>query len=138
MRAGVLGFILTAFAACVAACGSSPTALDGVTLTVEADKYFVGDTVWTTLVNNRPESVAYSFCLAELQRSTPGGWISVDRFPEDGACILVTSTLSPGEASRGMQVMYAFLRTGVYRFAAEVRIDGSPHVVLSDSFVLRD
>lgn len=139
MRASALGWSLTVFGVCVAAaCGSGLTGLDGVTLTVEADTYGVGDTVWTTLANNRSETIAYSFCLAELQRSTPGGWISVDRFPDNGACILTTSTLHSGEASRGMQIMYAFLEPGVYRFAAEVRIDDSPYPVLSNIFALRD
>lgn len=138
MSSHIVWSVLAVCGAGAAACGPSPTGLDGVSLTVEAEAYAVGDTAWATLVNNRPEPVGYSFCLADLQRHERWEWVSVARLPDNGACVLLLPLLHPGESSRGMQIMYPFLDPGVYRFVAEAWIEDSPHPVVSNTFVLSE
>jgi len=123
-RARVLGF--GAALLLPAACSSGPLALPdsqtppGIEFQV-ADKLFgPGDTIRVNLSNNTEYALGYNLCTANLERRVGGSWLVVQRYPQNTGCILPLYHLPPGESALGVQIVYSFIESGVYRFRDQV------------------
>lgn len=110
-----------------AACSSGP--LDalpdaqtppGLEFQVADTLFGPGDTIRVNLNNNTEYELGYNLCLADLERRVDGSWLVVQRFPQNTFCTDQLSILQPGESVFGVQIVYSFLDSGVYRFRDQV------------------
>ena len=79
-----------------------------------------GDTIRVDLSNNTEYELGYNLCLADLERWVARRWLVVQRFPGLAACTTQLDILQPGESAFGLQPVYPFLDSGVYRFRDQV------------------
>ncbi len=124
-RARALGF--GAALLLPAACSSGP--LDalpdsqtppGLEFQVADTLFGPGDTIRVNLSNNTEYELGYNLCLADLERRVDGSWLVVQRYPQDTDCIAPLYVLQPGESTFGVQIVYPFLDSGIYRFRDQV------------------
>ena len=119
-RASVLGF--GAALLLPAACSSGPLDLPdsqtppGIEFQVAETLFGPGDTIRVNLSNNTEYALGYNLCTADLERRVDGSWLVVQRYPQDTSCTLQLDILRPGESTFGVQIVYPFLDSGVYRF----------------------
>ena len=140
IRASVLGF--GAALLLPAACSSGPLALPdsqtppGMEFQVADTLFGPGDTIRVDLSNNTEYELGYNLCLADLERRVDGRWLVVQRFPQNTFCTDQLSILPPGESTFGVQIVYSFLDSGIYRFRDQVELfDGPGQVeVISNAF----
>ena len=92
----------------------------GIEFQVAGTLFGPGDTIRVNLSNNTEYELGYNLCLADLERRVAGGWLVVQRFPQGTACITPLYILQPGESTFGLQIVYPFLDSGVYRFRDRV------------------
>ncbi len=109
-----------------AACSSGPLALPdsqtplGMEFQVADTLFGPGDTIRVNLSNNTEYELGYNLCFADLERRVDGSWLVVQRYPQGTACITPLYILPPGESTFGLQIVYPFLDSGVYRLRDQV------------------
>ena len=118
-RARVLGF--GAALLLPSACNSGPVdAPPGLEFHVAGTLFGPGDTIRMDLSNNTEYELIYNLCLADLERRGARGWPVVQRLPEGAACTTQGLILRPGESAFGLQPVYPFIDSGVYRFRDQI------------------
>ena len=124
-RASVLGFGVALLLP--AACSSGP--LDalpdsqtppGLEFQVADTLFGSGDTIRVNLSNNTEFELGYNLCIKDLERRVGGSWLVVQRFPPGLVCTEQLNILQPGESAFGLQIVYPFLDSGIYRFRDQV------------------
>ena len=139
-RARALGF--GAALLLPAACSSGPLALPdsqtppGMEFQVADTLFGPGDTIRVNLNNNSEYELGYNLCLADLERRVAGRWLVVQRFPPGLVCTDQLNILRPGESAFGLQIVYPFLDSGIYRFRDQVEwpLSNGRVEVISDGF----
>ena len=109
----------------------------GIEFQVADELFGPGDTIRVNLSNNTEYELGYNLCLADLERRVDGSWLVVQRYPQDTACITPLYILRPGESTFGLQIVYPFLDSGVYRLRDQVEwpLSGEGRVeVISNGF----
>ena len=139
-RARALGF--GAALLLPAACSSGPLALPdsqtppGIEFQVADTLFGPGDTIRVNLSNNTEYELGYNLCLVDLERRVDGSWLVVQRFPQNTFCTDQLSILQPGESAFGLQIVYPFLDSGIYRFRDQVEwpLSNGRVELISDGF----
>jgi hypothetical protein len=113
----------------------------GVTFSVQDTSFKQGDTIAVVLKNESAYTLGYNLCLVDLERKENTGWKTVQRFPNDAACIAVLKALEPRTEANGYQIVYAFIQPGLYRFrgSVDLPVGGGRQVsIVSNSFRILD
>ena len=139
-RARALGF--GAALLLPAACSSGPLALPdsqtppGMEFQVADTLFGPGDTIRVNLSNNTEYELGYNLCTGDLERQIGGPWLVMERFPEGTACTTQLLRLPPGESALGVQIVYSFLDSGIYRFRDQVEwpLSNGRVELISDGF----
>jgi len=121
-RARVLGFgaALLLPAACSGPFDSHTP--PGIEFHVAGTLFGPGDTIRVNLSNNTEHALSYNLCTKDLERRVDGSWLVVQTFSQDIVVVCYSRLyhLPPGESTFGVQIVYPFLDSGIYRFRDQV------------------
>ena len=141
-RSGALIRAIAAAIVVLAGCGEATgphidgIAPPGLDLHVAGGPFGLGDTIRMNLSNNTDNELGYNLCVADLERWIARRWLVVQRLPEGAGCTGELNRLPPGESAFGLQLVYPFIDSGVYRFRDQVEwpLGSSLVEVVSNTF----
>jgi len=133
-------FLTLLAAALLPACTAIPSGPGATDLLYEADQstYTADESIVSRLVNASGRDVGYNLCAASLEKRIGGGWVRVQRNPEQ-PCVLPLYTLHPGETATYQEPASRVPGPGTYRLNTRIEtpVSGRAMQIVTEPFTVQ-